>query len=147
MGLVSIRTDCGDEITLAGARDGVLCRRREEMKWKSWNNERIYTEECHFFVDPFRRPGYFDFDGGWLLGHGVGIHHLQSTEPEKLLKKTKINPKDNHISFQCESMEEVEKNLKQMEIEYVRAVVEEGGIQVDQLFFHDPDGFMIEICN
>ena len=35
-----------------------------------------------------------------LFGHGVGIHLLQSTEPEKLLKKTEINPKDNHISFQ-----------------------------------------------
>ncbi|KAF8050048.1 hypothetical protein N665_2060s0003, partial [Sinapis alba] len=110
-------------------------------------SSKIYTEECHFFVDPIRRPCYFDFDGAWLFGRGVGIHILQSTEPEKLLKKTKINPKDNHISFQCESMGAVEKKLKEMEIEYVRAVVEEGGIQVDQLFFHDPDGFMIEICN
>ncbi|KAI7726916.1 hypothetical protein M8C21_014935, partial [Ambrosia artemisiifolia] len=25
--------------------------------------------------------------------------------------------------------------------------VAEGGIYVDQLFFHDPDGFMFEICN
>lgn len=41
----------------------------------------------------------------------------------------------------------VEKKLKDMEIPYVRSMVEEGGIQVDQLFFHDPDGFMIEICN
>jgi hypothetical protein len=41
----------------------------------------------------------------------------------------------------------VEKKLKEMEIDYVRATVEEGRIQVDQLFFHDPDGFMIEICN
>ena len=48
---------------------------------------------------------------------------------------------------QCESMVAVEKKLKEMEIDYVRATVEEGGIQVDQLFFHDPDGFMIEICN
>ncbi|KAF8026754.1 hypothetical protein BT93_F3280 [Corymbia citriodora subsp. variegata] len=62
-------------------------------------------------------------------------------------KKTEINPKDNHISFQCESMGAVEKKLKEMEIDYVRAKVEEGGIEVDQLFFHDPDGFMIEICN
>ncbi|AEE36364.1 unnamed protein product [Arabidopsis thaliana] len=96
---------------------------------------------------PIRRPDSFDFDGAWLFGHGIGIHLLQSPEPEKLLKKTEINPKDNHISFQCESMEAVEKKLKEMEIEYVRAVVEEGGIQVDQLFFHDPDAFMIEICN
>lgn len=34
-----------------------------------------------------------------------------------------------------------------MEIEYVKSRVEENGIYVDQLFFHDPDGMMIEICN
>ncbi|KAF2293898.1 hypothetical protein GH714_005534 [Hevea brasiliensis] len=28
-----------------------------------------------------------------------------------------------------------------------KKVVEEGGITVDQLFFHDPDGYMVEICN
>lgn len=37
--------------------------------------------------------------------------------------------------------------LEEMNIEYVTAVVKEGGIQVDQLFFHDPDGYMVEICN
>lgn len=41
----------------------------------------------------------------------------------------------------------VETKLKEFELEYVRAIVEEGGIYVEQLFFHDPDGFMIEICN
>lgn len=30
---------------------------------------------------------------------------------------------------------------------YVSAVVEDNGIKVDQVFFHDPDGYMIEICN
>lgn len=34
-----------------------------------------------------------------------------------------------------------------MKIEYVKNRVEESGIFVDQLFFHDPDGMMIEICN
>lgn len=48
---------------------------------------------------------------------------------------------------QCESMAAVEKKLKDMGIQHVRALVEEGGIQVEQLFFHDPDGFMIEICD
>ncbi|KAH9605196.1 hypothetical protein KSS87_005173 [Heliosperma pusillum] len=96
---------------------------------------------------PIRRPGSFDFDGAWLFGFEIGIHLLQATEPEKLPKKTKINPKDNHISFQCESMGAVEKKLKEMGIEHLQARVEEGGIYVDQLFFHDPDGFMIEICN
>lgn len=49
--------------------------------------------------------------------------------------------------IQCESMAAVEKKLKDMGIQHVRALVEEGGIQVEQLFFHDPDGFMIEICD
>nr|XP_043627077.1 metallothiol transferase FosB-like [Erigeron canadensis] len=94
-----------------------------------------------------KRPGYLDFDGAWLFSYGIGIHLLQSEKPEKIVKKTEINPKDNHISFQCENMGVVEKRLKEMGIDYKRQRVEEGEIYVDQLFFHDPDGFMIEICN
>lgn len=41
----------------------------------------------------------------------------------------------------------VERKLKEMGIRYVQSMVEDGGIYVEQLFFHDPDGFMIEICN
>jgi catechol 2,3-dioxygenase-like lactoylglutathione lyase family enzyme len=44
-------------------------------------------------------------------------------------------------------MDAVEKYLEDMKIGYVRAMVEENGVKVDQMFFHDPDGFMIEICN
>lgn len=44
-------------------------------------------------------------------------------------------------------MATVENKLKEMNIECVKGRVEEGGIVVDQLFFHDPDGNMIEICN
>ncbi|KAL9323171.1 hypothetical protein ACSQ67_011224 [Phaseolus vulgaris] len=87
----------------------------------------FYQNVLGFF--PIRRPGSFDFDGAWLFGYGIGIHLLQLEEPN------------------CESMVAVEKKLEEMEMEYVRATVEEGGIKVDQLFFHDPDGFMIEICN
>ncbi|XP_042951154.1 uncharacterized protein LOC122283443 isoform X1 [Carya illinoinensis] len=92
----------------------------------------------------------FRFRGGKtrLFGYGIGIHLLQTEDPDhNMPKKTEINPKDNHISFQCESMSTVEKKLKEMGITHVRAMVEEGGIHVDQIFFHDPDGFMIEICN
>ncbi|CAN1120412.1 Glyoxylase I 4 [Linum perenne] len=105
----------------------------------------FYQHVLGFF--PIRRPGSFDFDGAWLFGYGIGIHLLQSEDPENMPKICVINPKDNHISFQCESMATVEKKLKEMEIEYVKGRVEEGGIYVDQLFFHDPDGSMIEICN
>lgn len=96
---------------------------------------------------PVRRPGSFNFNGAWLFSYGIGIHLLQSEDPEEMPKKTEINPKDNHISFQCESIDAVEKKLTEMGIKYVRKLVEEGGIYVDQLFFHDPDGFMVEICN
>uniref|UniRef100_A0A3N7FXR3 VOC domain-containing protein n=1 Tax=Populus trichocarpa TaxID=3694 RepID=A0A3N7FXR3_POPTR len=128
---------------------------------------RSVVESIDFYQDvlgfvPIRRPGSFNFDGAWyvncltppgpcnptlLFGFGIGIHLLQSENPEKMPKKSEINPKDNHISFQCESMGAVEKKLKELGIQHVRALVEEGGIQVEQLFFHDPDGFMIEICN
>ena len=58
-----------------------------------------------------------------------------------------INPKDNHISFQCTDMDLIIKKLEELGIKYVTAVVKEGGVEVNQLFFHDPDGYMIEICN
>jgi hypothetical protein len=35
-----------------------------------------------------------------LFGYGIGIHLLQSEDPDSMPKKTEINPKDNHISFQ-----------------------------------------------
>ncbi|XP_062230912.1 glyoxylase I 4-like [Phragmites australis] len=107
---------------------------------------RFYTDVLGFV--PIRRPGSFDFDGAWLFNYGIGIHLLQSEDPaDRLPEKREINPKDNHISFQCESMVAVERGLKEMGIPYVQRCVEEGGINVDQIFFHDPDGFMIEICN
>ncbi|XP_021298657.1 uncharacterized protein LOC110427450 isoform X2 [Herrania umbratica] len=92
---------------------------------------RSVEESINFYQNilgfvPIRRPGSFDFNGAWLFGYGIGIHLLQSEDPDNMPKKKKINPKDNHISFQCESMAAVEKKLKEMELEYVRAMVEEG---------------------
>jgi hypothetical protein len=80
-----------------------------------------------------------------LFNYGIGIHLLESDKVAA--KRGEINPKENHISFQSSDMKLIMKNLDAMKIEYVTAVVEDGGIQVDQLFFHDPDGYMIEICN
>uniref|UniRef100_A0ACD5U7U8 Uncharacterized protein n=1 Tax=Avena sativa TaxID=4498 RepID=A0ACD5U7U8_AVESA len=113
---------------------------------------RSVEESLDFYMNvlgfvPVRRPGSFNFDGAWLFNYGIGIHLLQSEDPASLPEKTEINPKDNHISFQCESMAAVERRLKELDIPYIKRCVEEGGIYVDQIFFHDPDGFMIEICN
>ncbi|KAI5005671.1 hypothetical protein ZWY2020_032914 [Hordeum vulgare] len=46
----------------------------------------------------------------------------------------------------CDSMEAVQRRLKELGIRYVQRRVAEGGIHVDQIFFHDPDGFMTEVC-
>ncbi|KAI4296192.1 hypothetical protein L6164_036169 [Bauhinia variegata] len=104
---------------------------------------KFYEDVLGFVL--IKRPSSFKFEGAWLFNYGIGIHLL---EAEKVpAKKGNINPKDNHISFQCSDMELIMRKLEAMNIEYVTAVVEDGGIQVDQLFFHDPDGYMIEICN
>ncbi|KAL2929470.1 Lactoylglutathione lyase [Bienertia sinuspersici] len=95
---------------------------------------------------PIRRPHSLNFPGAWLFNYGIGIHLLQSDDHCNPTVRV-INPKDNHISFQCENMATVERRLKEMQIELVKNTVVEGGITVDQLFFHDPDGLMIEICD
>ncbi|MED6143144.1 Glyoxylase I 4, variant 2 [Stylosanthes scabra] len=92
-----------------------------------------------------KRPSSFNFQGAWLFNYGIGIHLLESEMVT--VEKRAINPKENHISFQCTDMSVIMQKLDEMKIKYVTAVVEEGGVQVDQLFFHDPDGYMIEICN
>ncbi|KAF9684963.1 hypothetical protein SADUNF_Sadunf03G0004900 [Salix dunnii] len=101
---------------------------------------KFYDEVLGFVL--IKRPSSFK-----LFNYGVGIHLLESSDKAPTKKKSKINPKDNHISFQCSDMNLVVKKLEEKNIEYVTAVVEEGGITVDQLFFHDPDGYMVEICN
>ncbi|KAL7239756.1 hypothetical protein ACSBR2_005601 [Camellia fascicularis] len=35
-----------------------------------------------------------------LFNYDIGIHLLQSEDPENMPKICQINPKDNHISFQ-----------------------------------------------
>ena len=45
-------------------------------------------------------------------------------------------------------MEAMEKRLKEFDVKYMKRTVEdENKTGIDQLFFNDPDGFMIEICN
>ncbi|XP_038880626.1 uncharacterized protein YwkD-like [Benincasa hispida] len=105
----------------------------------------FYQKVLGFY--PIKRPTSFTFHGAWLYNYGIGIHLLQSDEPDNMPKKRVIKPKDNHLSFQSENMAITEKQLKEMRIEYVKCEVEDDGIFIDQLFFHDPDGLMIEVCN
>ncbi|KAK8967247.1 hypothetical protein KSP40_PGU011578 [Platanthera guangdongensis] len=106
-----------------------------------------FYEEVLGFVS-VKRPSSFKFHGAWLYNHGIGIHLLQCNSLDEVPKKKGIiNPKENHISFQCSNIHLLKRKLEEMGVEYVTAIVEDSGIQVDQLFFHDPDGYMVEICN
>ncbi|XP_057790029.1 glyoxylase I 4 [Salvia miltiorrhiza] len=107
----------------------------------------FYSKVLGFVL--IKRPESFDFDGAWLFNYGVGIHLVQSKDEEKLpTDKQRLDPMDNHISFQCEDMEAMVRKLEEMNIKYMKRSVGEGeGAAIDQLFFKDPDGFMIEICN
>ncbi|KAI4381753.1 hypothetical protein MLD38_007798 [Melastoma candidum] len=118
----------------------LLCRSVRE-------SARFYEHVLGFVL--IKRPSSFDFNGAWLFNYGTGIHLIENPslaqneiEPEP----RPINPKDNHISFLCSDVELVKRRLQAMGMRYVTAVVEEGGVKVDQVFFHDPDGYMIEIC-
>ncbi|KAL2591395.1 hypothetical protein AAZV13_12G009700 [Glycine max] len=77
----------------------------------------FYTKVLGFVL--IERPQALDFEGAWLFNYGVGIHLVQSKQEDQNLPSDTehLDPQDNHISF-----------------------------QMDQIFFDDPDGFMVEIC-
>ena len=82
--------------------------------------------------------------------YGVGIHLVQRDDARRAadVNPGELDPMDNHISFQCEDMGVMERRLRETRIRYMkRTINEEEGSPIDQVFFKDPDGFMIEICN
>ncbi|KAL4600873.1 hypothetical protein ACB092_11G231400 [Castanea dentata] len=96
---------------------------------------RNLKESIDFYA---KRPHAFDFDGAWLFNYGVGVHLLQAKDEDSLPDDPDhLDPNDNHISFQG------------LNIKYKKRTVEdvENRTKIDQLFFNEPDGFMIEICN
>ncbi|KAK7312110.1 hypothetical protein VNO77_35710 [Canavalia gladiata] len=108
----------------------------------------FYTKVLGFVLT--ERPQALDVEGAWLFNYGVGIHLVQSKEEDQRLPSDtkQLDPQDNHISFQCEDMEPMEKKLNDMNVKYMKRKLEaEDGTTMDQIFFKDPDGFMVEICN
>ncbi|OMO84602.1 hypothetical protein COLO4_21955 [Corchorus olitorius] len=114
-----------------------------------WDSARFYEEVLGFVL--IKRPSSFQFNGAWLYNYGIGIHLIENPaidhDFDTIVEPRPINPKDNHISFQCTDVGLVKRRLQDMGMKYVTAVVEDEGNRVDQVFFHDPDGYMIELCN
>ncbi|KAL6780895.1 hypothetical protein ACKKBG_A08915 [Auxenochlorella protothecoides x Auxenochlorella symbiontica] len=92
-----------------------------------------------------RRPSSFHFDGCWLWRHGLGVHLIRGTPVNK--DKSSIVPQSNHLSFLAQDLDTVERQLDDFRIKYVVQRCCEDGVEMRQLFFHDPDNHMIEVCN
>ncbi|PKI75929.1 hypothetical protein CRG98_003663 [Punica granatum] len=142
IGIEEVSSSCTEALPLLSLNHvSLLCR-------SVWESTRFYEEVLGFVL--IKRPSSFNFNGAWLYNYGIGIHLIENPsldECETSNEPRPINPKDNHMSFQCTDVGLVKKRLEEMGMRYVTAVVEEAGITVDQVFFHDPDGYMIEICN
>lgn len=105
----------------------------------------LYDPPSSYRFYEIKRPDSFLFDGSWLYGpHGVGIHLIEGTP---FPRPTSINPLADHMSFQSDNLDAVITHLESLNINYIKQKVFEAGIEVVQIFFHDPDHNMIEVCN
>jgi catechol 2,3-dioxygenase-like lactoylglutathione lyase family enzyme len=101
----------------------------------------FYTHVLGFI--PIQRPS-FQFDGAWLFNYGIGIHLIEG-QPSP--RSSQISPKADHLSFQSDSLDVVEERLNSRGIPFVKEAVVEHGLRITQIFLHDPDHNMVEICN
>lgn len=95
------------------------------------------------------RPKSFDFDGYWLEKENLALHLVQAQRRQPRPNRRAIHTKSNHISLICDtSMGDVERILDSVGILYKKETwTEPTGVVLEQVFFHDPDGFLIEVCN
>jgi catechol 2,3-dioxygenase-like lactoylglutathione lyase family enzyme len=89
-----------------------------------------------------RRPN-FDFRGAWLFNYGVQIHIIENRAASAELPRA-IDTRANHLALEIEDVEAAKRLLAEHGIAF-REQVNAGGIH--QVFFHDPDGHVIEIAH
>jgi len=110
----------------------------------------FYVDILGFQVIP--RP-MFDSDGYWLYGYGLSLHLVSTKVPEerKITKKARIKhfstqlPRVDHIAFISNDIQAVKGILDKAKVYYKHEVLSSAGIE--QLFFFDPDGNVLEISN
>ena len=110
----------------------------------------FYVDILGFDVGP--RPP-FDSDGYWLYGYGLSLHLVLTTQPEsrKLLKRDRIKyfitclPKVDHIAFITSDISVIRRTLDERNVYYKHDCPM--GTGIEQIFFFDPDGNVIEVSN
>jgi len=113
-------------------------------------SKRFYVDILGFEVGP--RPP-FDSDGYWLYGYGLSLHLVQTTAPDhrRLLKHDRIKyfktclPRVDHIAFITSDLSIIRKTLIERKVYYKED--KPGGTEIEQIFFFDPDGNVIEVSN
>lgn len=85
----------------------------------------------------------FDFDGAWLYNYGVQIHLIARGGTDPASGK-EIQTRASHVAFDVSDLEQTRALLEAHGIEYRENHVPKTG--VTQLFFHDPDGYHIEVA-
>ena len=105
-------------------------------------------EESHrFYIEVMgcrevSRPA-FSFRGFWLYVAGIQFHLIEDlTTPDP---HETINPRDNHVAFAVKDLDAMEEKLQEQGIPYRRNVITDR--QIHQIFFRDPDGWVIEISS
>ena len=110
----------------------------------------FYVDILGFEVGP--RPP-FDSDGYWLFGYGLSLHLVLTTQPEsrKLLRRERIKyftsclPRVDHTAFITSDISVIRKTLEERKVYYKEDKPKNTGIE--QIFFFDPDGNVIEVSN
>ena len=98
------------------------------------------VKRCFFFVQhPDNVPFYVGYGS-----YGVGIHLLEGVPTAR---SPTISPMADHLSFHALDLDAVVEVLNELKVDFVKQAVVDNGVTVEQLFLHDPDHNMIEICN
>jgi catechol 2,3-dioxygenase-like lactoylglutathione lyase family enzyme len=98
-----------------------------------------------FYIDvlgcrEISRPA-FNFAGSWLYLAGMQFHLIEEMNTPD--SPTAINTRENHVSFVVSDLDAMEQRLQRLGVPYRRSMIEDR--KIDQIFFRDPDGWVIEI--
>jgi catechol 2,3-dioxygenase-like lactoylglutathione lyase family enzyme len=86
------------------------------------------------------RPA-FSFRGYWMYLAGMQFHLIE--DPNTPDAPAAIDTQQNHVAFSTDDPEAMERRLRDLGIPYRRQIIPDR--QIHQLFFLDPDGWMIEV--
>ncbi len=89
------------------------------------------------FTEGYRPP--FEFPGAWLYAGDQAILHIMAGKPMPINAPGVID----HMAFTASDLQSVVDTLKKHEIKYTLHRLK--GLDIWQLFCHDPDGAKVEL--